>query len=139
MATTEDLIGAGLFRRASGAAPGDGRVFTVDDVEALRQLTAVELFSPDELLHFVRVLGSSLGRVADAAVSLFVDDVERPLLDAGGDRVAIARNAVDAVGMLAAVSRLMDALLRLHLEQAVDQSRSSRAHGGVRGRPGGPR
>ena len=45
---------------------------------------ATGLFSEAEVLSLFRVLGSSLGRIADAALSLFLTDVESPTVSPAG-------------------------------------------------------
>ena len=42
-------------------------------------------------MHFLRVVGSSLARIADAAGSLFLAEVETPLADAQAGELALAR------------------------------------------------
>src|SRR5205823_7524111 len=61
----------------------DERIYTPGDVEVFKLFGATtELFPESSLMQFVRVLGSSLARIADAAVSLFLADVEAPITEA---------------------------------------------------------
>ena len=120
------------LRRAHGLAPRglDGPGFSKADIEAFRGIQAGrEMFSEDEAYHFARVLGSSLARIADAAVSLFLIDIEGPLRDAGGTPLDVARRNLDAAAALDNVAAGLDALLRLHMEDAVRRSRAARDDG----------
>ena len=64
--------------RAAGY-PSD-YLFTDDDVQAFQSFAAaMALFSEDELLHFIRVLSSSMGRIADAATAIFRLDISPEL------------------------------------------------------------
>ncbi len=124
-------------RRASGLepVPADVPVYADDDIAAFTQLLeAATLFSWDELMLFLRVVGSSMARVADAATTLFLHDVEQPLRQAGASELDLALHGMRAIELMRGVSTVLRMLLRLHLGQAVARSRS--AHGNVRGGSG---
>jgi len=126
-----DMAPEGLdhLRRSSGLAPRgiDGPGFGKADIEGFRALQAgAEMFTADEAHYFARVLGSSLSRIADAAVSLFLIDVEGPLREAGGSELDVAKRNIDAVKALDGVAAALDPLLRLHLEEAILRNRASR-------------
>lgn len=113
-------------RLASGLEPVeiDRPVYVESDLEAFRLLGfAAELFSWEEAIGFVRVVGSSTSRITDAANSMFIENVERPVLRAGGtdedlqEQTAVAR---DLANQLSSVMRMM---LRLHLAQSVERHR----------------
>ncbi len=107
--------------------PFDRPAFTVAEVAALAGLqSGGEMFTVEESNHFARVLGSSLGRIADAAVSLFLIDVEGPLLNAGGSSVDVVKENFRASGALDVMAATMDPLLRMHLQDAIRRSRESR-------------
>lgn len=114
--------------RASGfaAIDPDERSYGERDVSTFVLFhTAAELFSQDELLHFTRVLGSSVARIAEAANSLFLEDVERPLRGTGGGELDLARANLVAVDLVADVSSVVDTLLRFHLRQTTDRFRNA--------------
>ena len=117
-----------LLRRTVGLDPGDdGPVFDKAGLEAFRGLhESSMLFSPQESHHFARVLGSSLARIADAAVSLFLIDIEGPLRESGATEFDVARVNLQAVGALDGIAGSLDPLLRLHLQAAIERSRAAR-------------
>ncbi len=115
-------------RRAAGLAPIDSQVavFTDDDLEAFSMLVAAaELFSWTALMQFLRVVGSSVARIADAANALFLHDVEHPLKSAGATELDLARRGVQAMELAGGVDSMLRMLTRLHLAQALERSRSA--------------
>jgi adenylate cyclase len=107
------------------------RAFTPQDVEIFGTfLAAVELFGEEPLLHFIRVLGSSLGRIADAAVSIFMADVETPLTQADAGELALAKANLEAVEVATLLPGLMDVVFRALMESAIDRNRTARAETG---------
>lgn len=60
-------------QRSLGLPPIEGAQFAAAPLEAFAG--AVALFGPERTLQFSRVLGSSIARIIDAAVSLFVSDI----------------------------------------------------------------
>ena len=120
------------LRRTAGLAPRpiDGPAFTKADISAFLSLQqGKEMFTTEEANHFARVLGSSMARIADAAVSLFLIDVEGPLRDAGGTDFDLVRQNFMAAAALDGVAAALDPLLRMHLEDAIHRSRESRLPG----------
>jgi adenylate cyclase len=77
-------------------------------------------------MQFVRVVGSSLARIADAAVSLFLADVETPITDAQAGELALARAQLDAIGALNLLTDHLETLFRAHMELAVRRSTAAR-------------
>ena len=79
----------------------DERIYTPGDVSLFKLFSeTTTLFPESSLMQFVRVLGSSLARIADAAVSLFLADVETPITDAQAGEFALARAQLDAISAL---------------------------------------
>jgi len=118
------------IRRAAGLPPvaSDVPVFSEGDVHLFALFGRAEgLFSRAEVLHFTRVLGSSLARVADAANTLFLVDVEAPHLASGGSLDELNRKSEAAVALIDEVTRAMDGMLRLHMELAIDRAYTARA------------
>jgi adenylate cyclase len=64
--------------------------------------------------QLVRVIGTAMARVAEAAGSAFLN-VEGDLTAAGSDELALARATLRAVGLLPGTVRAMEVLLRRHL------------------------
>ena len=120
------------LRRIAGLAPRpfDRLAFSKADLMAFMGIQgAKEMFTIEEANHFARVLGSSLARIAEAAVSLFLIDVEGPLLDAGGSSFDVVKETLHAADALEATAAALDPLLRLHLQDAVRRSRETRLPG----------
>lgn len=113
-------------RLAAGLEPvtDDAIVYEQSDVAAFETLKlALQMFSHDELLSFVRVVGSSMSRVAGAATSLFHGDVERPLVAAGGTGVELVRRLIEAQGLAMDLSSVLHMMMRQHLDQATLRER----------------
>src|SRR5262249_58261468 len=73
------------IRRAAGLPPldPDERVFSEDDAFGFAAFgPAAQLLGEQAARRFSRIAGSSLARVAEAAVSLFRVHIEGPLRDA---------------------------------------------------------
>ncbi|MEM7284785.1 MAG: adenylate/guanylate cyclase domain-containing protein [Actinomycetota bacterium] len=117
------------LRRTAGLAPRpfDEPAFTEAEVGAFVGMQqGRELFTMAEANHFARVLGSSMARVADAAVSLFLIDVEGPVREAGGSELDVVKLNEKALRALDGVASSLDPLLRMHMEDAIKRSRRSR-------------
>ena len=103
---------------AVGLPPADpeARAFTADDATFLRayQLGAAT-FGERFVLPLIRVVGSALARIAEAAISLYLVNVERPLMEAAASELALARANLDAMRSLSAMLPLLDMFLRAHL------------------------
>jgi adenylate cyclase len=126
--TNEEVAaGAGItvaeldrFRRAAGLpeeAP-DSDTGTRADIEAFSLIAAAGvLLGEQAVLQLTRVIGSSMARIADAAVSAFLVNVELPLR--GEDDVAIAlavaKANAQAGALIPGLMSSMDLLLRRHI------------------------
>jgi adenylate cyclase len=121
------------IRLASGIPPTepDAPMFTREDAAILRafQLGA-EQFGEPFMLAFARVVGSSLARVAEAAISLYLVNVERPLMEASASELDLARANLEAMRWIETVPPVLEALFRAHLETAIRRSRRARARAG---------
>jgi adenylate cyclase len=108
------------------AMPGlvPGVEWSVDEASAFQVLGAVaSMFSDEEALGFVRVIGSAMSRIADAAVSVFLNDVESPLVISGASELEIGKKAYEGIGLLDGLSVQLDPILRRHVIQAIQRSR----------------
>lgn len=76
--------------------------------------------------RFTRVVGSSLARIAEAAVSLFLVNVEGPIHEAGTGELALAQANLRAVESLTLVPTVLAGLFRAHLENAIRRLRQAR-------------
>lgn len=115
-------------RLAAGLEPvdDDAVVYEVSDVAAFDTLRlGLQLFSRDEMIAFVRVVGSSMGRVADAAQSLFHGDVERHLVGSVDQVTELVRRTVEAQSLAMDLSSVLHMLMRQHLDQSVVRARQA--------------
>ena len=117
------------------AASGTGRPdphepsFMEADLAAFELLRAAgDLFSRDELLAFVRVMGLSMSRVAEAANSLFLEDVERPMLKSGVSPAELLRSTVDAQGLANGLTAVLSMMMRRHMDASIQRTRQSESH-----------
>jgi class 3 adenylate cyclase len=94
----------------------DARLFTEGFLELIGGLrAAVEVFGEEGLYQLLRVLGSAMARVADAAVSAFLVNVEPAARREDPVGLAVARANAEAAGLLPLVAPTLDVLLRGHL------------------------
>ncbi|MEY4361997.1 MAG: hypothetical protein RL391_1303 [Actinomycetota bacterium] len=119
-------------RVASGLSPigDDEPAYMADDIRAFEVLkVGAQVFTWRELVGFVRVVGSSMARTADAANSLFLEDLERPMVESGASGIELLRNLINAQGLAYELTSVLTMLLRLHLNQSIQRTRQS--FGGV--------
>jgi adenylate cyclase len=110
-------------------APDDYRSSDVDTFRLFAGGQAI--FGEEQLLQFTRVVGSAMARVAEAALLLFLVNVESPLQREGAGPTALAEAADLGVDSLDAVPQVMDGLFRLHIQAAIHRQRQAgRAQGG---------
>ncbi|MCP3988000.1 MAG: hypothetical protein GY724_02920 [Actinomycetia bacterium] len=101
--------------------------FTADDARTLAALgTLMSMFSRDEAMAALRVVGSSVARIAEASVSLFLQDIESPHIKAGGSELVNAQQSHEAAGLLeSSVGANLNSLLRRHAIQAIERTRGA--------------
>lgn len=115
-------------RLAAGLEPVDDEavVYEHGDIAAFDTLrVGLQMFSRDEMLAFIRVVGSSMGRVADAAQSLFHGEVERHLVAAGDHAVELVRQTIEAQRLAMDLSSVLHMMMRQHLDQSVVRTRQA--------------
>jgi adenylate cyclase len=107
-----------VWRAAGFPDPGpDARIFTEEEVDALRIFAlAAEWLGEDTVLQVVRVIGSSMARVADAAIAAFLVNIGGPALAGDPGGLALARANTEAVTLLRSASGVMDAIFLRHVE-----------------------
>jgi adenylate cyclase len=99
----------------------DEPVFLEDTVRAFAAFSAGKaLFGDEAVLQFARVVGASLARIADAAMSLARTQLHGPLHDAGADEQVIAKAIEEADVGLAMVAEMLGPVFRHH---AVNEAR----------------
>ncbi|MFN8020324.1 MAG: adenylate/guanylate cyclase domain-containing protein [Acidimicrobiales bacterium] len=127
-----DVAFATELRTATGFPPpvrADEPVCTEDDVEMFRLFEAAsEVFSRDELLHFVRALGVSMRRVAEAAAEMFLRDVEASQHVAHATELQRALTNIQAIELSSAATAVFAPMFRAHLVLAIGDARRARRH-----------
>jgi adenylate cyclase len=117
------------IRMASGLpqAGPDERVYVEDDVAMLRAFQgALHVFSPGELVHFTRVIGSALRRIAEAAGEMFLRDVEVPM-QRHATELEWAQAQLAGIQLARTATAVFDPMFRAHLEMATRTTREARA------------
>jgi adenylate cyclase len=105
----------------------DERVFPPETAATFAGFLAAEaIFGEAPLLHFIRVLGSSLSRVAEAAVSLFLANVEAPIVERGASDLVLAQANLRAVQALDTIPKGVRAMLGAQMEIAIRRLRAAR-------------
>jgi len=113
-------------------APG-ARAFRAETVMAYAAIaTGEKLFGPMPMLHFVRVLGSALTRIAEAAVALFIANVEGPIVARGEGDLALAQANQRAIRTLDVIPNALAPMLLSQMELAIRRLRSSRTERAMR-------
>jgi len=103
------------------------RVFDPGTVAMFASFAAAEqFFGRDPLLHFIRVLGSSLARIAEAAVALFLANVEAPIVERGASELALAQANLRAIQTLDTIPNAVRAMFRAQVEIAIRRNRAAR-------------
>ncbi len=136
MTRNEALVSSGLdgdrfdeFVRALGfvrihGAPDADVGYTSAEVEMLSIFGALTaMFSHQEALAFVRVIGASLSRVAEAGVALFLSDIENRMLESGRTELELGQAGYEAIGLIDGFMTTLDPVLRRHLQQATERFR----------------
>ncbi len=117
-------------RRASGLppVPPDEPLLAADDERMFRAFDrARQFFSPDEVLHFTRVLGSSMRRVADAASEMFLADVEAEIApDTPHRLLMLGHKIVEAMQLTPSIVDVFEPLFRAQLQESVRVAREAR-------------
>ena len=99
--------------------PNDPR-FIADDVAAFSAFNmGAAFFGEAATLHFGRVLGNAVARIAEASMSLFARTVEGPLRAQGANELALAQAYLDATRLLDIVPGLMTRVFQAHVDQAM--------------------
>jgi adenylate cyclase len=120
-----DADGVIAFWRLLGVVvpDADTPMFSERDARFTRQTADIgTLDAKDELL---RILGSSLARVAEAAVSLYVQTVEPELNVPEIDSVVFAKDLAASTALALQLGDSMGAIFTHHLRDAIDRQRAT--------------
>lgn len=90
--------------------------------------SARAMFSQDAALHFLRVIGSSVSRIAEAANALFLVDIEGPMVAHDFEPIELAQEMLRAVALLDQIDQPIAQLLRLHLQDSIQRYRTARTN-----------
>ena len=140
------VVNPGAHLRLADLAERAG--LTVAEVEAIRHMVGLAPVNPEELRfadrdvqsfaafavsrqlfgeqatrHFGHVMGSSLARIAEAVVSMFLVNVEGPLREAHGTELELAQANLRATEAAEAVPSVLQSVFRAHLEESIRRSR----------------
>jgi adenylate cyclase len=131
LAQRSGLTPAQLGRVLRALGLGDDSSSTEDVQMATAGAAMVKLFNDEEAaLRLLRVVGSSIRRIADASVAAYIADVEKPLVDA--DATVLAHAQAQTVS-IAGARRLSEGFPRLfarHLRDVIRRGRSARLQTG---------
>jgi adenylate cyclase len=81
------------------------------------------IFGEEPMLQLTRAIGSSMARVADAALALFLVNIERPLREEGAGNLPLAEAAGEATDSLEVLPLVMGGFFRLHFQAATRRQR----------------
>ncbi len=102
----------------------DRQRLTEDNVQMFRMFSgAAALFGEGPVLRLLRVIGASLARVAEAALSLFYVNVEGPMRKQGTTERAIAEASLRAIESIDGLQAIVHGLFRAHMEVAIERFR----------------
>ncbi len=106
-----------IVRAAGFSEPSpDVRVISEGLANLARTISAAEaIFGEQAVLRLVRVMGSAMARLADAAVSAFLVDVEPAVRDADPIGLGLARASAQAVALVPTAGAVLETLLRQHI------------------------
>ncbi|MGH9026058.1 MAG: adenylate/guanylate cyclase domain-containing protein [Acidimicrobiia bacterium] len=119
----------GRAMQATGFPPPDPYIhqFSPDDAELFRTVAmATELFGIEPTTQFARVIGASLARIAEAASSLFLVNVEGPLREQHASELELAQSQLLAIEQAGAINQVLDSLFRHHFDEAIRRNRLAR-------------
>jgi class 3 adenylate cyclase len=122
-----------ILLAAGFATPGDDEpVLSSDHVQVVAAFHgAIGSYDEAAILSIVRVVGSALARIAEAADALFLTEIEGPLRAGGRGPVAVAQSARDGLELLLGLPVVMAPMFRQHVAGAVERSRAARESGMV--------
>jgi adenylate cyclase len=111
-------LAARIWRASGFPDPGpDARICTDEDVTTFVTVRAgAELLGEEAVLQVLRVIGSSMARIADATVSAFIVNVAGPTVQADPGGLTLAMANTEAVTLLRQAAPAMDVIFRHHVE-----------------------
>ena len=125
--TVEQVLALSLAAGLPPRTPDDSVYSADDDVVFSSFVAASALFGEAATRRFLRVVGSSMARIAEAATTLYQVTVEGPLRASGGSELELATKNVRATDLLGGVRQMLQSLLGGHMERATRQFREARS------------
>jgi class 3 adenylate cyclase len=105
-------------------AKPDEKTFNEESVALMRLLgVSSQLFGERPLMRFLRTVGSSLGRIAEAAVSLFYVNIEGPMRARGTTERQLAEAGLRSIESIDPLQKMIHDLFRGHMEVAIERFR----------------
>lgn len=105
----------------------DDPVFNESDVRVFAaSVGGPLLFGEERALRFTRVVGSSLARIAEAAVSMFQVAVEEPSRTAGRSELELGKQSLQGIESLGIVRMLLQDLFTSQVATAIRRFREAR-------------
>jgi adenylate cyclase len=121
-----DLVTRIWLALGFAAPPRDQPVAGEDELALLAAFRVIlDLFGLEGALQFTRVIGSSIGRIAEAAVGAFLVNVEAPLMTEGAGEAARARTSAESAALAQGLPSLFEGLYRRHFLLAVERTRAT--------------
>jgi adenylate cyclase len=118
------------LHRSTGMPPSqaDAPFYTEGDLPMFELFAAASgLFSHEELMHFTRVVGNAMRRIAEAASEMFLRDVEAPLYEQrDGTPLEMAKANLAGIQLARTATGIFDPLFLAHLEVSVEIVRRAR-------------
>jgi class 3 adenylate cyclase len=107
-------------------ATGDEQVFSDESIALMGFLAASSgLFGERPVLRFLRIVGSSLARMAEAAVSVFYVNVEGPMRARGTTERQLAEASLRGIESIEPLQKMIHDLFRGHMEVAIERFRKT--------------
>ncbi len=130
LGVSDDAVAHMLLAAGYAQADPDESVFTDVDLEALRAFVgAAEVFGMEPVEQFARVVAAAAARVAEAATTLFITEIEQPLIEDEASPIVLAQANLAASMSLDTVPTVMEALLRSQVQAANRRARLARQDG----------
>jgi len=97
---------------------------TDEHVQMFRMFSGgAAFFGEGPVLRLLRIVGASLARIAEAAISLFYVNVEGPMRKQGTTERAMAEASVRSIEAIDGLQAMIHGLFRAHMEVAIDRFR----------------
>ncbi len=107
------------------AVEPDEPAFTEEDVQLLEGVVSFARLPGQDGDELLRIVGAALGRVADAAVAVYVQTIETSMTASGASPLEMARENASTATMALRLGDALGALFRHHLRAAIARQRTA--------------